>query len=197
MLAFAGGTAFSLWVGGELIAARPAVIGASPADLHAEDLVIGSGDRTIRGWWMPGDRDKASVLLLHGIRANRLAMVGRAHAGQAWLFGAADRSARAWGKRRSRHYLRVERIARGPVRATLDQLSATWEAGRRHRRFIGRRSHPAGSFANRLRCGGPRGGLHRRTPRAAEPHADAGGARGPGAGQAAGVAAGTTPADLP
>ena len=78
MLALAGGTAFSLWVGGELVAARPAVIGASPADLHAEDIVIGSGDRTIRGWWMPGDSGKASVLLLHGIRANRLAMASRA-----------------------------------------------------------------------------------------------------------------------
>ena len=74
----ASGLAFSYWVGGQLLAPRPAVVGAPPADLHAEPIVIAGVSMPIHGWWISGDADKGSVLLLHGIRANRTAMVGRA-----------------------------------------------------------------------------------------------------------------------
>jgi len=72
------GAIFSYWVGGQLVAPRPAIIGPPPADLHADSVVAGNGPEALRGWWIPGDDRKGTVLLLHGIRANRLAMVGRA-----------------------------------------------------------------------------------------------------------------------
>ena len=69
---------FSYWVGGQLVAPRPVYIGPPPPDLHAEAVTIPVQPHALKGWWIAGDADKASVLLLHGIRANRLAMVGRA-----------------------------------------------------------------------------------------------------------------------
>lgn len=74
----ASGLAFSYWVGGRLVAPRPTVIGPPPADLRAEPVVISGKPKPVHGWWIPGDADKGSVLLLHGIRANRTAMIGRA-----------------------------------------------------------------------------------------------------------------------
>lgn len=78
LLLAACGAVFSYWVGGQLVAPSPAVIGPPPADLHAEPVTIPGEAGAIQGWWIAGDTDKASVLLLHGIRANRLAMIGRA-----------------------------------------------------------------------------------------------------------------------
>lgn len=72
------GLAFSYWVGGQLVAPRPMAVGQPPADLRAEPVLIAGKPTPVHGWWMPGDADKGSVLLLHGIRANRMAMVGRA-----------------------------------------------------------------------------------------------------------------------
>ncbi|WP_163838631.1 alpha/beta hydrolase [Pseudoxanthomonas sacheonensis] len=72
------GLAFSYWVGGQLVAPRPATVGPPPVDLHAEPVLIDGKPRPIHGWWIAGDADKGSVLLLHGIRANRTAMIGRA-----------------------------------------------------------------------------------------------------------------------
>lgn len=72
------GFGFSYWVGGQLVAPRMAQVGPAPRDLHAESVVIPGQAAPIRGWWISGDTDKASVLLLHGIRANRTAMLGRA-----------------------------------------------------------------------------------------------------------------------
>ena len=70
------------WIaGGQLIAAQPTIITPAPADLHAESVSIPtSNGQPVRGWWIQGTPGKASVLLLHGVRANRLAMVGRARA---------------------------------------------------------------------------------------------------------------------
>ena len=57
----------------------PAQIGAPPADLHAEDVAFGSASGSvIRGWLSRGTRHGGVVLLLPGVRANRLAMIERA-----------------------------------------------------------------------------------------------------------------------
>jgi fermentation-respiration switch protein FrsA (DUF1100 family) len=72
------GLAFSYWVGGQLVAPRPMVVGPPPADLHAVPVLIESKPNPIHGWWIAGHADQGSVLLLHGIRANRTAMLGRA-----------------------------------------------------------------------------------------------------------------------
>jgi alpha-beta hydrolase superfamily lysophospholipase len=72
------GLGFSYWVGGKLVAPRMALVGPAPDDLHAESVIIPGRAGSIHGWWISGDADKASVMLLHGIRANRTAMLGRA-----------------------------------------------------------------------------------------------------------------------
>ena len=72
------GLGFSYWMGGQLVAPQPALIGPAPDDLYAETVVIPGQAGSTHGWWISGDADKASILLLHGIRANRTAMLGRA-----------------------------------------------------------------------------------------------------------------------
>lgn len=67
------------WLGGQLLAPRPSVVGAPPADLHAASVRIDVPDAApLAGWWIEGRPRHASVLLLHGIRADRRAMLGRA-----------------------------------------------------------------------------------------------------------------------
>jgi alpha-beta hydrolase superfamily lysophospholipase len=54
-------------------------IGNPPADLNAESVVFASASgATVHGWWCPNQNAKGAVLLLPGIRANRLSMVERA-----------------------------------------------------------------------------------------------------------------------
>jgi len=72
------GLGFSYWVGGQLVAPRMALVGPAPGDLHAESVVIPGQAGPIHGWWISGAANEASVLLLHGIRADRTAMLGRA-----------------------------------------------------------------------------------------------------------------------
>ena len=57
----------------------PAKIGTPPADLSAAPVVIdsASGNR-LAGWFLKGRSGGGSVLLMHGIRANRLELVDRA-----------------------------------------------------------------------------------------------------------------------
>jgi fermentation-respiration switch protein FrsA (DUF1100 family) len=58
---------------------RPSLVGPPPADLVSlEEVLIdsGSGSR-LHGWFVPGTERAGAVLLLHGIGANRLAMLGR------------------------------------------------------------------------------------------------------------------------
>src|SRR3954468_1254117 len=69
-----------LFCAGHFLAApMPAVIGPPPPDLRAEAVEIpsASGSR-LRGWLcrVPGSR--GVVILMHGVRANRLSMVRRA-----------------------------------------------------------------------------------------------------------------------
>jgi len=54
-------------------------IGNPPADLNAEPVTFASDSgTTVHGWWCPVQNANGSVLLLPGIRANRLSMVERA-----------------------------------------------------------------------------------------------------------------------
>lgn len=66
-------------------------IGNPPTDLNAQAVTFPSDSGTsVHGWWCPSQNDsRGSVLLLPGIRANRLSMVDRArflqHAGYSVL----------------------------------------------------------------------------------------------------------------
>lgn len=66
-------------VGWGLARPVPAVIGDPPPDLNAQAIAFTSNaNREVRGWWCPVPSPPASILLLPGIRANRLSMVERA-----------------------------------------------------------------------------------------------------------------------
>lgn len=68
----------SWWVGGRLMAAAPAVV-AKPSDLAVETVAIASTSGAhLAGWFIRGLPGRGAVLLLHPLRANRLAMLGRA-----------------------------------------------------------------------------------------------------------------------
>ena len=65
-------------------------IGNPPADLNAEPVTFASDSgASVHGWWCPIENASGAVLLLPGIRANRLSMVDRArflrHAGYSVL----------------------------------------------------------------------------------------------------------------
>src|SRR4029077_8585980 len=64
------------WMLGHPVQVR---IGNPPADLKAEPIMFESDSRTqVQGWWCPTEGSRRTVLLLPGIRANRLSMVDRA-----------------------------------------------------------------------------------------------------------------------
>jgi len=79
LLILALGFGASWYVGSESASPAPRHIGAPPADLPVEVVTIPSrsGSR-LAGWFIPGEPRKGAILLLHGIRANRLEMLGRA-----------------------------------------------------------------------------------------------------------------------
>lgn len=67
------------WLGGALLAPHPAIIGQAPPDLRAESVRIPLKDgQWVSAWWHAGEAGHASVVLLHGIRADRRAMLARA-----------------------------------------------------------------------------------------------------------------------
>jgi fermentation-respiration switch protein FrsA (DUF1100 family) len=54
-------------------------IGSPPTDLNAQDVAFASeSGANVHGWWCPIQNGSGAVLLLPGIRANRLSMVDRA-----------------------------------------------------------------------------------------------------------------------
>ena len=66
-------------VGLFLSAPARAKIGASPADLHTEEITIASpSGATLRGWLVEGRPGGGAVVLMHGVQGNRLHMVPRA-----------------------------------------------------------------------------------------------------------------------
>jgi alpha-beta hydrolase superfamily lysophospholipase len=73
------GLSFVLYVGYALAAPQRAVIGEPPSDLCAEpvDFPSASGSR-LRGWLCHAGGSRGVVILMHGVRANRLSMLQRA-----------------------------------------------------------------------------------------------------------------------
>src|SRR5215510_2529914 len=66
-------------VGLVLSAPARAVVGVPPADIRAESVSIASGSgATLQGWFVPGRPGAGAVVLMHGVNANRLAMLRRA-----------------------------------------------------------------------------------------------------------------------
>jgi fermentation-respiration switch protein FrsA (DUF1100 family) len=56
-----------------------AVIGPAPRDLPAENVVIAStSGASLHGWFVAGRTGGGAVVLMHGVRSNRLSMVDRA-----------------------------------------------------------------------------------------------------------------------
>lgn len=79
----------ALLLGGEVLSA-PAqrAIGAPPAGLHVQNVRIPLQDgTTVAGWFASGKPGNGAVLLLHGVRSNRLQMVARARLLQAEGYG--------------------------------------------------------------------------------------------------------------
>ena len=71
--------AFAISVGWLLAHPVQTRIGNPPAELNAEPVTFASDSgATVHGWWCPIQNAKGTVLLLPGVRANRLSMVERA-----------------------------------------------------------------------------------------------------------------------
>jgi fermentation-respiration switch protein FrsA (DUF1100 family) len=72
--------AAGIWVVGSIASApQNHAMGALPPDLVGEDVSFGDGP--VRGWFIPGPEDAprdAVVILMHGVRADRASMLGRA-----------------------------------------------------------------------------------------------------------------------
>ena len=68
------------WLAGSyLIAPTPSTVGAPPLELRAETVSwVTSDGRPIKGWFVPGLPGRGAIILLHQLRANRHAMLGRA-----------------------------------------------------------------------------------------------------------------------
>jgi fermentation-respiration switch protein FrsA (DUF1100 family) len=80
LLACASGLVVAvLYVELRLTAPAYALVGPPPPDLHAEMVFIPSASGAIlHGWFMVGRPGGGAVVLMHGIRSNRLSMVRRA-----------------------------------------------------------------------------------------------------------------------
>jgi pimeloyl-ACP methyl ester carboxylesterase len=73
------GALFVWHMGGVLVAPANHIVDRAPANLHVEDVEFPSASGAmIRGWFAPGKTNRGVVILLHGIRADRMAMVPRA-----------------------------------------------------------------------------------------------------------------------
>jgi fermentation-respiration switch protein FrsA (DUF1100 family) len=70
----------ALWViGGSLAAPNNRIIGEIPSDLAGQDVQFKSQSGSIlQGWFIPGKNGMGAVILMHGVRANRLSMLNRA-----------------------------------------------------------------------------------------------------------------------
>lgn len=69
-----------------LTAPAPATIGSPPDSLGLVERVEfpSESGSLLRGWWLPATRRNATVILMHGIRANRTIMIERARVLHEW-----------------------------------------------------------------------------------------------------------------
>jgi fermentation-respiration switch protein FrsA (DUF1100 family) len=69
----------AVWtVGSRGTAPAPRPVGLPPEELPAEDVVFGPPDAPVRGWLVRGRAGAPAIVLLHGVRADRRMMLGRA-----------------------------------------------------------------------------------------------------------------------
>ncbi len=62
-----------------LAAPAPSAVGLPPRDLAAESVAFQSDSGSkLRGWFILGEPGRPAIVLMHGIRANRLSMTSRA-----------------------------------------------------------------------------------------------------------------------
>jgi uncharacterized protein len=71
------GAAASWWMGSQLVKPIQHVV-PKPADFPAQTLTLPGNGHSIAAWWLDQGTDTPVVLLLHPIRADRSAMLGRA-----------------------------------------------------------------------------------------------------------------------
>jgi len=68
-----------LIAGSALSAPAPQHVGDLPADLNGSSVEFQSNSgSTIHGWYIPGQHGAGAIVLMHGVRSNRLSMVERA-----------------------------------------------------------------------------------------------------------------------
>ena len=69
-----------VWIAGSVLSAPyKQFVGDLPSDLSGKSVEFSStSGATLRGWLLAGEKGKGAVLLLHGVRANRTSMLGRA-----------------------------------------------------------------------------------------------------------------------
>ena len=79
LLAAAIGLGPAWLIGGEAAAPAPSHIGAPPSDLPIEAITIASASGSrLSAWFIAGKPHMGAVLLMHGVRADRLQMLDRA-----------------------------------------------------------------------------------------------------------------------
>jgi alpha-beta hydrolase superfamily lysophospholipase len=73
------GTLWAAYAVYSLAAPEPTFVGEPPVDLPIRKVSFeGGGGAQLRGWFVPADHALAVVVLMHGIRGNRLQMLHRA-----------------------------------------------------------------------------------------------------------------------
>jgi len=72
--------AIVIWVAGSLLSASANhLVGELPPDLKGRNVQFPSDSgTTIHGWFIPGIKGSGAVVLMHGVRASRVDMIGRA-----------------------------------------------------------------------------------------------------------------------
>lgn len=69
-----------VWLAGTVLShSAQRTIGALPAELQGRSVSFPSASgATIQGWWIAGNENAGAIILMHGVRDSRLAMVERA-----------------------------------------------------------------------------------------------------------------------
>jgi uncharacterized protein len=79
VLWLACGAGFVLFAGSLLAHPVPVRVGSAPPDLRAEAVTIPSrSGSALAGWLCHAERPRGTVILMHGVRANRLSLIERA-----------------------------------------------------------------------------------------------------------------------